>query len=500
VPDALLLLGAWLAYAACRAPFATLPLHRDTGFYVPNYSVQTRRFGPFSGWNTYFSGGSRALPQFVHTALYLACGSRRYAQAYRWLYTLLAFATACLIGGLASLLWDAGDGSFWVALPLALALLAEAQYGAYFESAEVFETLCHAAGVWLVLRGLAHGAELSVVLGVGLLWLDAVAIKVTGAAVAGAVSLALLWLDPTRLWMLGALAATAVLVYLAWVRASGVGVKRLFELLARHERYVRRNYPSAVLLLAVKLGFAARLALRNPVLPGLALVGAVLVTRDFQRDAGLQPATLVLVAYGAGVLAGWLRQGHRVWYYQLPFVPLLVLLGVAALQALPVAVRLQAALALGALSTAFNLWPVLRRDLETRNFWLFQVYDRPGLAAGSAMAAGNAALARCAPELRARVAGHTMLVLGPLNQASLLCDAGYATPLTTLCELTDAVAGPPGPWLESALRERAPVFVLDTDGSFDRYAGFLAEAGEYGLIEQHGPLRLFGRAAVSGSS
>jgi hypothetical protein len=484
---------ALVAAALYRHAFVRLPLHRDTGFYVPNHSVQTGRFGPFRGWNTWFSGGSRALPQLAHTALYLKCGSARYPTAYRALYTAMAWGTALATAWIACLVIGPSRGATVAALLLSLALLSETQYGVYFESAEAFEVFFQATGVALALSGLSGHSPWLTLTGLLLLWVDVVGVKLTGAGVAGAVSAAVLWIEPA--WWPGvvALGVIAVGSFLLWVRASGVGIGRIFHYLGRHEAYVRRNYPSPLRLIAVKVAFALWLMLRNPTIPAFAAAGLWFAALAAWSTAAVAPTSLVLLAYGLGTLAAFLRQGHRVWYYQIPAFPIFAVLAVFALaRILPSSTDLAvAALAPAVASVLVNLWPRLRLTPEALNRRVFSVYNRPGARIGDEMASGNWRIARFADAIHDTVAGRSMLVVGPLNQASVLCDAGYDTPLTTLCDLSLGVAGDFEPWLGDSLDRDPPEFVLITSEADWRQAcGLIEGRGRYEPVASDGGMRL----------
>jgi hypothetical protein len=488
--------------ALYRRAFGRLPLHRDTGFYVPNYSVQTGRFGPFRGWNTYFSGGSRALPQLVHTAIYLKCGSEHYPAAYRALYTTMAWCTALATAWIVGLVVGPSRGAALAGLMLSLALLSETQYGVYFESAEAFEVLFQATGIALVLTGIAAQSSWLTMGGLLLLWTDVVAVKLTGAGVAGAVSAAVLWIEPG--WWPGVvgLGLAAVGSFLLWVRASGVGIRRIFHFLGRHEAYVRRNYPSPLRLMAVKVAFALWLMLRNPVIPALAAVGMWQAGLAASDSLPGSPLVLLLVAYGAGLVVAFLRQGHRVWYYQIPSFPILAVLATYALThiAPPSTDLVAAALVPVAASALINLWARLRLAPEAFNRRVFSVYNRPGARIGDEMAGGNWRIARFAEAIHDSVAGHTMLVVGPLNQASVLCDAGYDTPLTSLCDLSHGVAGEFEPWLGETLDRDPPELILITSEEDWKEASALLEgrARYEPVAEREGMrlLRLADRAAA----
>ncbi|HEX4352401.1 MAG TPA: hypothetical protein VHZ95_05790, partial [Polyangiales bacterium] len=265
-----------LAYRAYRARFADLPLHMDTAFYVTNQTVRRTRYRPFRGWNALFSGGGRLLPEFVHSSLFLRFGARGYAVRFRALYSWLAFIAATMTG-LVAQQWFARPFAFWIAALITAALLAEVQYGGYFESAEAFELAMQTSAVAIALFGLDRHDTVLECVALVIVWLDVVLVKLTSAF--GALSLSIALVIANRSMTLPALiiAGVSIGLYLALARRSGRPIRELLQAMRRHEQYVRRNYNVGKLPI-VKLGFASKLMCHNLALPALALLGVLRLT------------------------------------------------------------------------------------------------------------------------------------------------------------------------------------------------------------------------------
>jgi hypothetical protein len=481
-----------IAYRAYRGFFARLPLHMDTAYYVTNHAITTRRYRPFKSWNALFSGGSRLLPELVHTLLFLRLGGERYAAGFRELYTWLACATATACGFIAAQLVP-HELAFWIAACACAALLAEVQYGTYFESAETFENVFQSVGMALVLCGLEGLGGASVALGIALLWADFSLIKLTGALPAGLVSAALGWSDRSWIGPVLAIFALNVIVYAALVRSGDARFGELLACLRRHEAYVRRNHRNSLKLVGVKLGFIAILVLRNPALPLLAAVGMVQLASV--AAAARQPLYMVYGAFVVGAAGAMIRQGNRVWYYMLPLLPPLAVLVTIAFASLPTPIGLIAACAAIGGSILRNLWHVHGLSPLDASRRVFAVYNRPGHAFGDTFARTNLEVQLACEQMRESVRGATALVVGRYNQANVLLEAAYDTPIASVCELSEAVAGDLRKWLPDLPREELPAFLVDTDDELPVRAAQLTWMQDYELSQQIGPIRLYARRA-----
>lgn len=483
-----------LLYSRFRARFARLPLHMDSGFYVTNDAIVERRYRPFRGWNTYFSGNGRLLPEWAHSALYLRTGAQYYAESFRSLYTWLAFVAAVGHGLTAAALLRTPD-AFWPGAITSAVLLSEAQYGPYFESAEAFEVALQGLGLACVCWGLALGFVWLPALGLGLLWLDVVLVKSSAALPSALVSLVVaahgggLRLATFMLAALGLLGVGLLLT------AAEPSVQEKLLYMKRHEHYVRRNYSNPLHLTAVKLGFSAKLLACEPLLPLFAALGALALAGQRIGPRVPEPGLWAYAALGGGALLALLTQGNRVWYYMLPFVGLLGPLCAAAelyiervLGELP---GVLCALVVIALAALINLSKVRGRDVRLHNLRVFAPYNRRGAPFGTRFAQSNYEVQQACEQLRERVRGHSVLVVGGHNQAYLQLEAAYATPIVSVCELSAAVSGDLRHFLPGPPQQRAPEYILDTalalpDARFD-----LAWLSNYQLTASHGTIRLF---------
>jgi hypothetical protein len=177
----------------------------------------------------------------------------------------------------------------------------------------------------------------------------------------------------------------------------------------------------------------------------------------------------------AGALATFLTQSGRIWYYAIPLLLPATVWASQCPHPYPLAGAAAAALLLLARTH-------LTRSLDTC-VWRFH---------GSYFAERNEALARAAKELREIVRGRTVLVAGRWNQAYVLLDASYETPLIS-----------PAPWLKemapgwrTSLNEQMlrspPDFLLDSEEVFDPEAARSGLGLDYRLERSYPPsFRLF---------
>ncbi|MEY4576580.1 MAG: hypothetical protein RL701_1283, partial [Pseudomonadota bacterium] len=482
-----------LLYRAYRHAFVQLPLHMDTGYYVTADAIASRRYRPFKGWNAFFSGGSRLLPEAVHSWLFLRAGGPGYARAYRELYVWLALLAA-LGNGMAAARLVPHPHAFALATLLTAALLAETQYGSYFESAEAFEAVFQALGMASILYGL-EGHDALIGLGLALLWLDFAVVKLSAAAPALLTSLTLAYARPELRPLLVGSAALSVALYLWLAGRAGVPYRALFKALRRHEAYVRRNYRSTLKLLLVKVAFAGWLLIHNPWLPALAALGAVRVW--LLCHGRLSDGSAIYAAFVLGAILAMLQQGNRVWYYLLPLLlPIAILATFACEWILTVKGSvaeggvLSVALALSLVRNLYHVRGASRFEATRR---VFAVYNRPAHAFGDQFARENLAIELACERQRERVRGESVLVVGRYNQASVLLEAGYASPVVSLCELSDVVAGGLERWLPTNTNLALPAYAIDTSQEWAVYTTRFAWLANYVLVDEVESIRLFAR-------
>lgn len=490
-------------YVAYRRVFADLPLGTDTGYYVTNTAVRSGRLGTRRGWRIHFSGASYVLPQIAHSLLYLWRKGAGYARAFRLLYSLLAFGAALGVGLLTQHLFGGDSRGFWLGTIVYLALAAECQYGVYVESAEVFESPAQVVALLLAMSGVSTGEPVPVFAGLTVSWLSAVFVKLSGAPVSAFLTAGVVLARPEWWAPAAAISAGAALVYVAWLRLAGVDVATNFRRLRRHEEYWNRRYSSRPVVLAVKTGLLLLLFRRNPVIPLLALVGAVGLVGGAVALRVDRPSQVIAGAYAAGVVCGYYLQSNRCWFYAIPLLSVMAPLAAFGIRWIEIgAGRTWADAAGGAAllaSLAINASHRLGRSREGFNERVWSVYDLPWDAVGTRRAARNLAIEDFVRRIKPLVRGRSMLVVGPCTQVSVLADAGYDTVLGTLCDLTEGVAGDLGPWLRSDLRRERPEFVLDTGGEFSKYAERFPELRAYECVAAAGDFALYRRSEGAGA-
>jgi hypothetical protein len=89
------------------------------------------------------------------------------------------------------------------------------------------------------------------------------------------------------------------------------------------------------------------------------------------------------------------------------------------------------------------------------------------------------------------------LVVGRYNQASVLLEAGYDTPIASVCELSEAVAGDLLAWLPTRPGDELPAFFVDTNHELPARAAQLPWMKEYELAQEIGSVRLYARRGAS---
>jgi hypothetical protein len=442
-----------LLYGLIRKPFARLPLHIDTGFYVSNHTVVTRRWHFAEGWNAHFAGCSKVLPEAFYSLVY-RLHALDYAKASRHYASIYNAATALAVGILAEGLFGPSEAVFFAAFLAFCLLSSEAHYGVYHECAELFELLPQTAGLACVVVGLGQGDPVWF-LGGALCWaMEVFFIKLSSAPAFAVLFGGLAVVHPWTLAWTAVAFSSALVLYLAWIRWNGRAILDLLRPLRGHEACFQPRMNGRLLIhrFFEKARGAARVVVRQPLLPALAVVGIC-----------IQPAPLVFWVYLLGVTVSYVGQAADCRYYLIPFLPPL------ALAAAPAVVTL---LELGwpgwtvpaVLAGTWLAWNPIRAARfsdASLNRWCWKGF-RPAWEYET-----NQRLHSAAPAVLPRVKGRTMLVYGPFNQAYVLLRASYVTPIVAPESYLDPVC--PG-WQvrhNERLLRSPPDFILDTGACFD---------------------------------
>jgi hypothetical protein len=415
-------------YLLIRFAFARLPLHIDTGFYVSNSTVATRKIRFAKGWNAHFAGCSKVIPELFYSAIYLLhtrragdnnlarWGFKRWSRLYA---SLLNYATAIAVGYLAFLLSD-GDWRLFTCATIVYALLSsEPHWGSYFECGELFENLANVTAILCLMVGLERG-ELAWFGYAAFAWSFATFfVKLSSAigfvAVFGGCSI----LYPTTIPAILIGGGVSTLLYLAWLIVNGQHPIALVRSLVGHESsYDQWQGSWGILHRWVEKGRClANAAWRNPMIPALAVAGAIFAA----------PSEPVFWLFALGVTVTYLAQATDCRYYLLPLTPIIAIIAAAGVT---IIMSLGPAGLLNAVGLAV-IWiiavPVRAMCYSTQrlNAWCWQggISDRE--------ASQNLLLDAAGDTLRDICRGESLAIYGPLNQAYVLAGASWPTPIVT---------------------------------------------------------------------
>ncbi len=454
-------------YLLIRFAFARLPLHIDSGFYVSNNTVATRRLRFAKGWNAHFAGCSKVVPEFFYSLIYLLHTRKSHAESdpiwgfkqwSRFYASLVNYATAIAVGFLGFVLSD-GDWELFACATIAYALLSsEPHWGSYFECGELFENLANVVAILFLMIGLERG-ELSWFGYAAFAWsFSTFFVKLSSAI--GFVTIfggcAILYPTSIPAILVGGGVSTAF--YVVWMLANGQNPIALVRSLIGHESsYDQWQGSWGIFHRWVEKGRClANAAWRNPMIPALAVAGAFFAA----------PSEPIFWLFAIGVAITYVAQATDCRYYLLPLTPIIAIIAAGGLM---VVMSLGPAGLLNAIGLVV-IWviaiPVRAMCYSTSglNAWCWKggISDRE--------ASRNLLLDAAGDTLREICGGESLAVYGPLNQAYLLAGASWTTPIVAPEYYMDHVH----PTWEREHNEQLfaspPKWILDTGSCFDAKA------------------------------
>lgn len=449
-------------YLLNRAPYLRLPLHIDTGFYVSNSTIALRRFSFRRGWNAHYAGCSKLLPELFYSLVYLwrtpaQVSEHSYIRSSRIAASLYNYATCACLAFFAMKL---GGDFRWFAAALVLYSLisSEPHYGVYHECAELLEVLAQAGGALCLFLGVQQDSPSWTFAGAALWSLDVFFVKLS-SIVAAAVLLggvAVWYPSSAAALILGFVVPAAG--YLFWIRLNGQTLRGLIPSLHGHEASFSqrpRRAGGIMLRFLEKSRCALEVFRRQPIVPMLALAGML-----------FEPSHILLRLWLLGALATYVVQSTDCRYYLILLQAPLTLLAAAAVVRLldsgPVAILLLAAAGMAWLF--LNPLRAIRLDKVQLNDWVWRGF-RPRTEY-----ARNLAVERACNVLRPMVTGDSVLIYGPYNQAYVLLDASWPTPIVAPEHYLDHVQPPWQGELNRQLIQSPPKYILDTSSTFDARA------------------------------
>jgi len=500
-------------YFAIRWPFFSLALHRDTGFYVANSTICSGRIRFERGWNATYAGCSKVVPEFFYSLIYLVHGGGDQYKFYsRFYYSLYCYVVAIMTGYLAYMM-EGSIVAFYAGSMIFALLSSEPHYGVYFESGEQFELLPQVAGFAAMYGGVTSGHAWIAGAGVGLWVLESLFIKLSSLPAAVILGVGVGYLLPASMLYSVCYSLAAVGLYLAWLKYNGKSLADLLRPMIGHERYSghKLSIESYMERIVSKVAFLLFITFSHPMIPILAMVGSlanrgnvlytlfylvgisipfalaldhwtwlvgrrkrvVLLLYFLALALGVLPSlsslassangtTVVLLSvYLFGVFVCYVIQAARVWYYTLPFLPVIALLATSGAMALLEmgTVGWVSCFGLLALWAVLNWWRSYAMNPEQREQWTWVPHrvtpDK------------NYALNDIAPQLRELIGKQTLLIYGLYNQGYVLLETSYPVPMVAPSLYLDLMH----PDWEKELHERMvhtpPAFVLDSERSFD---------------------------------
>ncbi len=455
---------AFPLYLLLRYPFRRLPLHTDTGFYVSNHTICTRRFRFSEGWNARYAGCSKVIPEFFYSLVYLAhspkdatIGSTRmgYKEWSRLWASVYNFLTAICVGILCSLFADGSPVHYVTGLTVFALLSTECQYGVYFECAELFEILFEVAGIAVFLLGMQMYNLALITLG-ALLWAAAACfVKLSAAVAALVVYSCVVAMNPSALFGVVCGAGVVFVGFIVWVHVNGGRPIQQFQALRGHEAAFDQwaNGHGWRHRLEEKTRTLLRAVGREPIIPILALVGAVF--------GGSLPA-LVWV-YSIAVAVAYVAQATDCRYYLIPLLPPMAIFASHGVHwLLGAGVIGQSAVVL--LAAAWLVRNPLRAgwlDMRRLNEWCWRGFR------SSWDAQRNAEWERAAGNVRHLCKGDPFLIYGPANQIYALAGVSYTTAIVTPEHYLDHVAPQWQREHNDRMVNHLAHWILDTDRCFD---------------------------------
>ncbi len=480
----LLLIGV---HHAARRMFYRLPLHQESGFYVSNHTILNRRFNPRKSWHARFSGGNQLIPELFFSLVYLCIGGRRYAYHSRFFYTILAillfppFAIICSELGMGRL-------EIWLGMLLFALVLAEPQFGSYYESGEQFELFALLWGLALLMMGVERGSALLSGAGIGLWLASAFFIKFSFIVTPLVFSIQLLragerWPSIALPWI------CSVALYALWLLFLKTRPLRPILNLMRSKWMGGHSLFSKRGMLLFYTKFQQILDVFGENLPVLLMAAYGFFSAS--SAGGGQGLQLIFLLTMCTVIS-FLLQGNPASYHSLPLVPALVIwatYGISILRHGPM--NFWTALCWLALAFYYLVFFLRPRLMSPAEFYRWVWNSRPRNLPESELLKDSTLLDDI-PRIKSKTFDFSVFLAGPHTQLQVLLQTTYPTSLVgAVPRLDDLDAAWQKEVIDSFRVYPAP-YILDTADCFS-----MAQAVRWGfdyqlLDENPGIWRLYG--------
>ncbi|MBU1626641.1 tetratricopeptide repeat protein [bacterium] len=441
-------------YLVLRYPFFKLPLHIDTGFYVSNNTICTRRINFSKGWNATYAGCSKIIPEFFYSLIYLIHGGSGYKKFSRFYFSLYNYLTAIAVGYTMYIIGDGSVPLYCIGLVIFCLMSSEPHYGVYFENGEQFEVLPQIIGFLLIILGLDKGNVFFLAGGIGLWALESYFIKLTSLPATIILAFGVSILYPKSIPYLIASLIIASGIYLLWVLKNNKNLGKMISSLIGHEIHLGHKIGLShyVNQFNKKNKFLWNILRFHPIISVLAIVGFA---------SGNNKLFLIII-YLFAVWGAYLIQVSPIWYYTIPFQPVITCLATLGVNRIIKDISYGSILAIGLLGIwlFIHLKKAYGLSFEQINTWVW-------LPHSDGMCKKNLMLEKIAPEIRSLIQGQSLFVFGAWNQAYTLMETSYNTNIISAYNWLDTMS--PG-WmidLNKQLVENPPQFIFDTENCFN---------------------------------
>ncbi len=334
--EILMALVIFSLYLFLRFPYFQLPLGPDTGFYVSNHTILSRKFSFSKGWNARYALCSKFFPEAFCSLIYIRSGEEKYKFSWRFFFSIYNFATGVAVGGIVHVLTPGQPWGFLAGLLAFCLVSSEPDYGIYYESAEQFEILFQAWGTLFILWGMDTGRTDLLLIAAGFWLADIFFVKITAIAAAAPILIGFLFFRPDLVTPFFIESGVFLLLYLLLFIGSNRNPLATIRSEKAHQSFYSRNGQRDISVLRgwvrqlkEKARQITQIWARNPVVPLLAVMGTLWLA----RNSG-ERHLLFLSLYALGVGLKLMVSFLPIWWYSIPLLPLLgIFAGLGAFEA-----------------------------------------------------------------------------------------------------------------------------------------------------------------------
>lgn len=325
----------FIAYLAIRWPYFKLPISADSGFYVSNSTIINKKIDFSRGWNAHYALGSKFLVEYFYSLVYLWFGNKKYKKYSRFFFSCYNYLTGIVVGLCAFYFINESLLVYLIGLIIYCLISSEPHYGVYFESGDQFEPLFQALGMLFITIGASSTNNYLIALGVFCWFANAVLVKISGLPPAIIVAVGVIVINKTHFGSLAPLIVGDIIVsalLYCWILSkSKESIIARLSSVFRHEiimsktandkKKLSRGFLPLFRCLQKTKQTLIIMAI-NPIIPCLAIGGLILMAKTTNGTF------LLLLLWLIAVLSQFYISFTPIWYYNIPFLPIIALLAV----------------------------------------------------------------------------------------------------------------------------------------------------------------------------